>query len=360
MSKTKKKAETVSGSLGAASGHDEPARVANGMHDFRSKVVLDEGQGGLGKAICMTAVAKAIKDEHPDCDLIVRTSYPDTCKGLPFIDAFYGMEPRPYMRKEIADAEYIRTEPYLDLAWRQGKEHLISTWCRLVGVRPPREIRGIIELTEQERQDAETLLGRVDRPIVALQWIGGTSNQNPGAANALGKLSQARHLKQPVAQEIVNHLVKEGLAVLQISLPTEPRLQNVLYLDEKSVTPTRLLFALLERCNGLIGIDSFAQHAWAALGKKDAVVLWGYSNPTNYGYACNNNLTATTKKCRTPHCNRPETHLGDILGNGEPWVCPHGGECMAFDPKIVADAAIKAVRESMPKPQPAEPEKKAV
>lgn len=354
MSKTKKKAGTVSGSLGAASGHDEPARVANGMHDFSGRVLLDEGQGGLGKAICLTAVAKAIKDEHPNCELMIRTSYPDTCKGLNFVDRFFGMEPRPYMRDEIKDHEYIRVEPYVDLAWRRGQEHLIDTWCRLIGVKPPKEKRGVIVLTDQEREDAGKLLGRVDRPIVALQWVGGTSNQNPGAAQALGKLNQARHLKQETAQEIVNQLVQQGLAVLQISLPTEPRLQNVLYLDEQRVTPTRLLFALLERCAGLIAIDSFAGHAWAALGKTGAVRLWGYSNPTNYGYAGDNNLTATPKKCKTKHCNRPETHLGDILGNGEPWTCPHGGECMDFDAKIIADAAIAAVRATMPKQPQAE------
>jgi hypothetical protein len=263
------------------------------------------------------------------------------------------MEPRAYFRKEIIDHEYIRVEPYIDLAWRRGQEHLIDTWCRLIGVQAPKERRGILELTDQEREDAGKLLGRVDRPIVALQWVGGTSNQNPGAAQALGKLNQARHLKQETAREIVNLLVQQGLAVLQISLPTEPRLQNVLYLDEKSVTPTRLLFALLERCAGLVAIDSFAQHAWAALGKKDAVVLWGYSNPTNYGYSGNNNLTATPKKCKTPHCNRPETHLGDVLGNMEPWTCPHGGECMNFDPKVVADAAVVAVRKNLPA-QPAQ------
>ena len=320
------------------------------LHDFSGRVLFDEGQGGLGKGICMTAVAKAIKDEYPDCELMIRTSYPDVWKGLPFVDSFIGMEPRAYLRRDIVNHEYIRVEPYLDLAWRQGKEHLIDSWCRLVGVRPPKECRGIIKLTEQEREDAAKLLGRVDRPIVAIQWVGGTSSQNPAAAQSVGKLFQARHLKQEVAQEIVNKIVQAGFAVLQVSLPTEPRLQNVLYLDENKVTPTRLLFALLDRCTGLVGIDSFAQHAWAALGKQNAVVLWGYSKPKNYGYSCNNNLTATLKNCRTPHCNRPETHIGDVLGNMEPWTCPHDGECMSFDPQVVADAAIRCTKENMPKP----------
>lgn len=310
------------------------------IHNFGGRVLLDEGQGGLGKAICMTAVARAIKEQHPGCELLVRTLYPDTCKGLPFVDQFFGMEPRSYMRKEIADAEYIRTEPYLDLAWRQGKEHLIDTWCRLIGVNPPKEKRGTITLTDQERDDAAKLLGKVGRPVVAIQWIGGTSNHNPGAANALARLNQARHLRQAVAQEIVDNLVKEGVSVIQMSLPTEPRLKNVITLDDNRVMPTRLIFSILERCDGLVAIDSFANHAWAALGKKDAVVLWGYSSPVNYGYAGNNNMTATRTKCKTPHCNRPETHLGDILGNGEPWTCPHGGECMKFDPKAVSDAVM--------------------
>lgn len=319
-------------------------KKAAGIHDFGGRVLFDEGAGGLGKTIMMTAVAKAIKDEHPDCELMVRSAYPDVWKGLPFVESFIGPEPRAYFRREISGHEYIRTEPYLDLAWRQGREHLIATWSRLVGVQAPKEIRGIIELTDQEREDAAKIVARVgNRPVVALQWIGGTSNYNPGAANAIGRLNQARHLRQATAQGIVDRLTKEGIAVLQVSLPTEPRLANVFRLDENMVTPTRLMFAILDRCSGLVGIDSFAQHAWSALGKRDAVVLWGYSNPTNYGYQANNNLTATPKKCKTPHCNRPETHLGDTLGNGEPWTCPHGGECMDFDAQVVADAAIASL-----------------
>ncbi|HNW35118.1 MAG TPA: hypothetical protein PKM25_09320, partial [Candidatus Ozemobacteraceae bacterium] len=162
------------------------------------------------------------------------------------------------------------------------------------------------------------------------------------------------HLRQEIAQEIVNLIRKKGFAVLQISLPTEPTLQDVIALDTQSVTPTRRLFALLEKCNGLVAIDSFAGHAWAALGKAGAVRLWGYSNPASYGYAGDNNLTATVKRCKTPHCNRPETHIGDFIGNGEPWACPFDAECMEFDPKVVADAAIRAVEMAMPK-QPATP-----
>lgn len=305
------------------------------------KILFRVGNGGFGKNIVATAVARAIKEQFPKCKLYVQAGYTECFKGLPFVDRFYPQQPAPYFRDLVEDCEVLEAEPYLDHAFRKGKEHLIDVWCRRIGVKPPQEKRGTIILDDSEKAAAEGIFKPIglDRPVVAFQPFGGTSFHDPNKALDPFLKFQARHMTTEQAQSIVDKLVQGGVAVLQISLPTEPKLKNVLNLGEQ-VTPPRILFAILDRCNALITIDSFAVHAWAALGKKEAVCLWGYSSPTQYGYAGQNNLTVSGA-CDTPHCNRPETHLSDVDGSGQPWKCPHGNACMKFDPVTVADAAVR-------------------
>jgi len=46
-------------------------------------------EGGLGKHIAATAVAKAIKNNHPDRDLIVVCSYPEVFVNLEYVHRVY-------------------------------------------------------------------------------------------------------------------------------------------------------------------------------------------------------------------------------------------------------------------------------
>jgi len=304
-------------------------------------ILFRVGNGGFGKTIAATAVARAIKEQFPKCRLYVQSNYGECFKGLPFVDRFYPQVPAPYFRDLVAECEVLEAEPYIDLAFRKGREHLIDTWCRRIGVKPPAEKRGTIVLDDSEKAAAESALAsyKIDRPLVAFQPFGGVSFHDPSKGLDPFLKFQARHLSVEQAQEIVDLLVKSGIIVLQISLPTEPRLKNCLTLGDQ-VIPPRVLFALLDRCTSIVAIDSFCVHAWAALGKKDGVFLWGYSSPHQYGYSGNNNMTLSGA-CDTPHCNRPETHLSDVDGSGQPWKCSHGNACMKFDLKTVTDAAIR-------------------
>jgi ADP-heptose:LPS heptosyltransferase len=321
------------------------------------KILFQVGNGGLGKTIVATAVAKAIKEQYPKARMIVQANYSEVFKGLPLADRFYPQSPAPYFRDIVQDYDVLTTEPYIDLAFRQGKEHLIDVWCRRLGIKPPVEKRGLIVLDEHEKQAADNMIRPIglDRPVIAFQPFGGIPSSEPGRANDPFGQFQARHLSVVQAQSIVDEIVKQGAAVLQISLPTEPKLKNVLNLGDQTL-PARIIFAVLDRCSGVVAIDSFVNHAWAALGKKGGVFLWGYSSPMQYGYAGNSQMTVKLEKCDTPHCNRPETFLSDIDGCGRHWECPHGRECMGFDPKTVADAAIRAVVPATP----AEPRKAQV
>ena len=311
-----------------------------------SQEILFLQPGGLGKAIAGTAVARQIRAKFPSVKLHVQTGYPDIYQGLEFVDRVWPLAPQAHFFEDVASkCEIFEAEPYKDFSFRKGREHLIDVWCRLLRLDLPKEKRGSIVLSAAEKRNAKTqLTDRVGRPIIAFQFRGGTSSHDAGSAANPERLFQARHLSVDRAQAVVDDLVKEGFAVLQISLPTEPKLKNALYLSDQSVIPTRHMLAFLNECSGLVAIDSFASHAWAALGKTGAVCLWGYSSPIQYGYAGNTHL-AIKDACKTPHCNRPETHLFDVLpGTGQSWQCPHDGACMSFSPKEIVQAVLAQVR----------------
>lgn len=318
------------------------------------KILFDTAGGGMGRQIVATAVAKQIKAKYPDCVLHVLTSYPEAFAGLPFVDKYFGGH-IPYFYDEHKDFEVLRAEPYLDLAYRSGREHLIDVWCRLLGVDAPKQKAGVLALDLHEKATGEKILGQVPqgKKIVAIQWQGGTSYMHADQAQDPTRVKHYRDLSREAAQEIVSELGKLGYLVLQISLPSEPQLDGAFTLDRNQVVNPRYVFAVLERCHGLVAIDSFAQHAWTALGKEKAVVLWGGTNPSTLGYSGNCNLTsAPGKECPAIHCGRPDTYMGDVTGNGRVWTCPRKAACMGFDPKMVVEAVKAAVPLSMPSMPP--------
>ena len=52
-------------------------------------------EGGLGKHVLSTAVARCIKNNHPDRELIIVCAYPEVFLNLDFVDRVYriGMTP---------------------------------------------------------------------------------------------------------------------------------------------------------------------------------------------------------------------------------------------------------------------------
>lgn len=313
--------------------------------------------GGLGKNICFTCVAKQVREKYPTSKIIVQTHYPDVYTGLDFITEVWPF-PTPtqptvpnFYANIASKAEVLEAEPYKDLAFRESREHLIDVWCRLLNVPLPAERKGILKLFPSELRSAKAMVGNARRPLIAFQFCGGTPNTEPQRALNPNKLYQARSLSTEKANWIVAELNREGYDVLQFTLPTEPKLKDALYLSgDNNVMPTRQMLALLNECIGLITIDSFCNHAWAALGKENAVALWGYSSATQYGYAGNTNMELKGK-CSTPHCGRPVTHLYDTQGNAD-WVCPMDGPCMEFDEKEIVQATISAVRSNRPQMVP--------
>ena len=57
-------------------------------------------EGGLGKNIAATAVARCIKNNFPDRDLIVVCSYPEVFLHNPIVEKVYALGNTPYFYKD--------------------------------------------------------------------------------------------------------------------------------------------------------------------------------------------------------------------------------------------------------------------
>jgi len=98
---------------------------------------------------------------------------------------------------------------------------------------------------------------------------------------------------------------------------------------------------LLAECETFIAVDSSLQHFSNCGGvRKPGVVIWGATDPTNFGYPFNYNIT---NECplKNQHCSRPYfQHTSDVVGKGQVWNCP-SRECININPEQVVDFVEK-------------------
>src|SRR5206468_4072925 len=100
------------------------------------------------------------------------------------------------------------------------------------------------------------------------------------------KYSWPRDMPPAFAQRMVNALV-DKYVVVQIRRQDQPALQNT----HQATADFRPLAALISLSDKRLFIDSFAQHAAAALGLP-SVVLWVGNKPEQFGYEMHHNILA--------------------------------------------------------------------
>lgn len=298
--------------------------------------ILFRSGGGLGKQIMATAVVKSIRETYPDAVIHVQTSYPEAFAGLDFVDKYFPYGPVPYFYESHEDFHVLECEPYLDMGYRKGEKHLIDAWCDNLDLPRPESKCGIVCLDAEEEEIGTRFLAEAKKPVVAVQFFGGTSYFSPQEAQNPLRPMHYRAIKKDAAQQVVKELSELGFLPIQIGLPTETKLEGCAQLTQGDVMNPRYVMAILSKCQHAILIDSFAQHVWAALGKKDALVLWGGTHPGVLGYDTNKNISLKSS-CSKLHCGRPNTFMFDFRGNNSPWKCVLNGRCMAFDSKKIVE-----------------------
>jgi hypothetical protein len=266
-------------------------------------------EGGLGKHIAATAVAKCIKNNHPDRELIVVCAYPEIFLNLSFIDRVYRIGSTPYFYKDFIeekDSLIFKHEPYFTSDHIHKRLSLIENWCKLYDLQFSGESPELVFNIRQQQFGFKRW--NRNRPIAVIQTNGGPLNEQPYL------YSWTRDMPANTATDLVNAL-SQTHHVIQICRSQEQAIAGAEAIFEP-MTNMELLSLLLLSDKRIL-IDSCLQHAAAALNLY-STVLWIGTSPTIFGYDLHSNLIAQLPA----NVKLPDSYLFDYNFHGSNHECP--------------------------------------
>jgi hypothetical protein len=241
-------------------------------------------EGGLGKHIASTAVAKAIKNNHPDRELIIVCAYPQIFVNLNYVHRVYRIGSTPYFYKNYIDKKdslIFKHEPYFTTEHIHKKMRLIENWCKLYNLEYNGE-QPEIKFNPREIQKYGSLWN-TNKPLFVIQSNGGMYNQESGLP-----YRWTRDMPFSVVQAVVDKY-KDQYDIVQITRPGSPVAIGANPITHE-MTPHELLSVLLYSDKRLL-IDSSLQHAAAAFNLP-STVLWIGTSSKLFGYDIHDNIHA--------------------------------------------------------------------
>ena len=252
-------------------------------------------QGGFGKHVASTAVAKCIKNNFPGRELIVVSVWTEIFQNLPFVDRVYQAGNTSYFYQtyvEDMDSLVFANEPYFTTDHVNKKLPLVQTWSKMYNLEYRGEMPEIKFNPLQRKTAKEFWPGRANgKPIMVIQTNGGMYNeQRP--------YLWARDMPVALAQRLVDHYSDE-YHIFQITRPACEVLDDVEVIKDP-MSNMELVSVLLQSEKRIL-IDSCMQHAAAAL-KMPSVVLWNGTSPEVFGWDMHTNIKAKKPaKCKLPN-----------------------------------------------------------
>lgn len=289
------------------------------------KYCIFQIDGGIGKHIAATAVARCIKNNHPDRELIVVCAYPSPFINLDFVDRVYKTGITPYFYQDYIlgkDSLLFKHEPYFTTDHVHKRKSLIENWCELYGLTYNGEKPQLV-FNLRERQLAN-VLWTSDKPIMVLQSSGGLYDSEDPVRYKWTR-DMPVELMNKVAEEFspyynVFQVTRKNGLVANQSIPVN---------QPYSVME---LATILMRSEKRVLIDSVLQHAAAAL-ELPSTVLWVGTDPKLFGYDLHNNIVAHSP----PDLKLPDGYLFDYNFEGVTYECPYKSEDEMFDTDAVID-----------------------
>lgn len=286
-------------------------------------------QGGIGKHVAATAVAKAIKNNHPDRKLIVVCAYPDIFINLPYVHRVYQLGNTSYFYQEyIQDKDSIlfHHEPYYTTNHIHKRKKLIPNWCEMYGLKYNGETP---EIKFNKMQfDVSKRFWTRKKPGMLIHTNGGVM------ATEAKPYAWTRDMPFDLAQELADHYKKE-YNIFQVTKINSPKLKDAEHIfatPQQSLTLMEL-FSLLLHCKKRILIDSSLQHAAAALNKK-STVLWNGTSPKVFGYDLHDNITTSV-----PYDFKlPGSYLFDFDFNGTETEYPFADDVKLYDTTTIINS----------------------
>ena len=265
-------------------------------------------QGGLGKHIAATAVAKAIKNNHPHRKLIIVCAYPDVFINLPFVDRVYQLGNTSYFYQnyiENQDSLIFHNEPYFTTDHIHKKLPLIQTWCKMYGLDYNGEMPELIFNPLQKKLSKEVWV-KDKKPTMVIHTNGGLITQDAKP------YMWERDMPFDIAQQIVDKYHKK-YTIYQATKINSPKLVNAtpIQFDEQTQLSTLEFLSLVIHSDKRVLIDSSLQHAAAAL-KLSSVVLWNGTSPKVFGYDMHTNI----ETLKSHNFKLPGSYLFDFDFNG--------------------------------------------
>lgn len=279
-------------------------------------------EGGLGKNILATAVIEAVKKQYPEKKLIVVTAWEEPWYHNPNVYRVYKFGSLSYFYDDFIfdNTKIFRIDPYHTEGYLLRKKHLAEVWCDLYDVKFDNN-QPKLYLTSREIESAKEKLKLDNRPILLIQTNGGAPNQP-------SKHSWSRDIPITTAQQIADLYVKNGWRVVHNRRDDQPQLLNVDYMN----LPFRETFAVCLFSQKRLLIDSFLQHACAALGLP-SVVCWSETEPSVFGYKMHKNILPSAKK-KSEFSKYAYLEKHDITGNMHDFPYEN---IEIFDPNLIID-----------------------
>jgi ADP-heptose:LPS heptosyltransferase len=296
---------------------------------MKEKYCIFHVQGGLGKHIASTAVAKCIKNNFPERKLVVVSVYTDVFMNLPFIDRVYQLGNTSYFYQnyiENKDSLIFHNEPYFTTDHIHKRLPLIQTWCKMYNL----EYRGEmpeLKFNPLQKKISKDVWKKNGKPVMVIHTNGGL------IAPDAKPYMWARDMPFDIAQQIVDKYHKK-YTIYQCTKANSPKLINaeiIEFSDSMQLSILEFLSIILHSDKRIL-IDSSLQHAAAAL-KLPSLVLWNGTSPKVFGYDIHTNIE-TTK----PHNFKlPGSYLFDFDFTGPEHEYPFDDTVDLFDIKQIFD-----------------------
>jgi len=269
-------------------------------------------EGGIGKNIVATNVARNIKKSHPDRELVVVSPYPEVFVHNPDVYRVYKTGMCPYFYEDyIKDKDTIvfKHEPYNSNEVITRKSNLAKAWCKSLDLEYDVN-KPVLHFNQIEQQNALLLQQSYSngKPMVAVQINGGMGG-SPRHIN----FNWFRDLPPQYVQPIINKY-KDIFTFIQIRANNQIQLENCTQVD----LSLREIFLLLSQCKTALTIDSVTQHVMATF-QKPSLVCWVGNSPIVYGYSMHTNVMSNLE---FKHDNL-ESYLDPYPLQTQGHQCPH-------------------------------------
>jgi hypothetical protein len=286
---------------------------------MKKKYSIFHIDGGLGKHIAATAVAKCIKNNYPDRELIVVCAWPQVFIELDFVHKVFRAGYTSYFYQDYildADSLIFKGEPYFTTAHIYKQKSLIENWCEMHQLKFNKE-KPELRFNHIYKQMAAGMW-KYDKPVLVIQSNGGPFNDEKGLS-----YKWTRDIPVPVVQSIVNYYSKR-YTIFQVCRPNS-FVANGAQAINSEMNIMEMLSILLVSEKRLL-IDSSLQHAAAAL-QLPSTVLWVGTSPKVFGYDLHTNISA-----KEPiNTKFPDSHLFDYNFEGLSYEYPYGPTDDIFD-----------------------------